>query len=65
VTTGIKTSSVKLQKNFETGSKWQTHTMEITIPSGANTDILTIWIGKIAPGKKISLKNISCRELEN
>ncbi len=65
VTTGIKTSSVKLQKNFESSSKWQTYTMEITIPSGANTDVLTIWIGKIAPGKTISFRNISCRELEN
>jgi len=65
ITAGIKISTAKLQKSFESSSQWQTHSMEMTVPSGANTDILTIWIGKIAPGKKISLKNISCRELEN
>ena len=65
ITAGIKISTAKLQKSFESSSQWQTHSMEMTVPSGANTDILTIWIGKIAPEKKISLKNISCRELEN
>lgn len=65
ITAGIKISTAKLQKSFESSSQWQTYSMEMTVPSGANTDILTIWIGKIAPGKKISLKNISCRELEN
>ena len=65
VTAFVTVGAKRLSKDLQADAVWRNCRFEFTVPNGETAGAANIWAGKIAQGRSVSFRNISCRELEN
>lgn len=64
VTAFVRVGAKRLSMDLQAGGTWRNCRFEFSVPDGKTADAVNIWAGKIAQGRSVSFRNLSCRELE-